>query len=119
MPAAHGPVRVNLRDDFDPNADRETKIAVRAPLINGDFGEPDRILVPEGRAWRPIAEGPLALQHLTRRGKPSVGRQHGRPQPTHGIAEMVDVNDLTEVVRPIRPAIRVINDYVLILCTFE
>jgi hypothetical protein len=42
--------RLNLRDDLDPNADRETKIAVRAPLINGDFGEPVRILVPEGRA---------------------------------------------------------------------
>ena len=32
------------------NADGETKIAVRASLINGNFGEPVRILVPEGRA---------------------------------------------------------------------
>ena len=28
--------------------------------------------------------------------------QRGRPQPSHGIAEMVDVDDLTEVVRPVR-----------------
>jgi hypothetical protein len=77
--------------------------------INGNFGEPVRILVPEDRARRPIAEGPLALEQLTRRGKPSVGRQHGRPHPSHGIAEMVDVNDLAEVVRPVCPAIRVIR----------
>src|SRR5580704_11255621 len=99
---------LRLRDDLDRNADRETKIAVSAPLINSDFGEPVRILVPEGRARRPIAEGPLALQQLTRRDELSVGRQRGRPQPSHGIAEMVDVNDFAEIVRPICPTIRVI-----------
>ena len=78
------------------------------PLIDGDFGKPVRVLVPEGGARRPIAEGPFALQHPTRRGKPSVGRQHGRPQPSHGIAEMIDVNDLAEVVRPVCPAVRAI-----------
>jgi hypothetical protein len=78
------------------------------PLINSDFGEPVRILVPEGRARRPIAEGPLALQHPTRRDKPRVGRQHGSPQPSHVIAEMVEVNNLSEIVRPVCPAIRVI-----------
>ncbi len=34
--------------------------------------------------------------------------QRGRPQPSHGIAEMVDVNDFAEIVRPICPTILVI-----------
>jgi hypothetical protein len=52
---------LHLRDDLDRNANRETKVAVRAPLINGDFGEPVRILVPEGRA------GGRSLKVLARR----------------------------------------------------
>jgi hypothetical protein len=54
--------RLPSRDDLDRTADRETKIAVRAPLVNGDFGKPVRILVPKGRAERPITEGPFAFQ---------------------------------------------------------
>jgi hypothetical protein len=80
-----------------------------ASLINGGFSEAVRVLVPEGCTWRPIAKGPLALQQLSRRGKPSIGREDGRPQPCHGIAEMVDVNDLAEVIWPVRPAIRLIS----------
>src|SRR5262245_13116665 len=100
--------RLHLRDDLDRNSNRQPKIAVRAPLIDGDFGQSVRILVPECRAWRPIAEGPLALQYLARRAKLSAGRQHGCPQPSHGIAEMIDVNNLAEVVRPVCAAIRAI-----------
>src|SRR5262249_39850466 len=62
------------RSDLDRSADRETKIAVRAPLIDRDFGESVRILVPERRARWPIAEGLRALQHSVRRNKQSVGR---------------------------------------------
>ena len=89
------------KDDLDGNADREAEIVVRAPLIDRDFGKPVRILVPEGRVWRPIAEGSRALQRPTRHGKPCAGRQHSRPQPDHGIAEMIDVNDFAEVVWPV------------------
>jgi len=95
-------MRLPLRDDLYRSADRETKIAVRAPLVDRYLGESVRILVPKGHAWRPIAEGPQSFQYSTCRGKPSVARQYGRPQPSHGIAEMVDVDDLTEVVRPVR-----------------
>src|SRR5262249_2092446 len=84
---------LHLRDDLDRTANRETQLAVRAPLIDGDFSKSVGILVPESRARRSIAEGPLALQLPVRRGKPRVGRQHGRPQPGHGIAEMIDVDD--------------------------
>src|SRR5262249_2790296 len=85
--------RRHLRHSLDRNSDRDPKIAVRAPMIAGDFGQSVQILVPECRAGRPIAEGPLALQSLARRAKLSAGRQHGCPQPSHGIAEMVDVNN--------------------------
>ena len=50
-----------LFNDFDRSANRKTELAVSAPLIDGDFGKPVRILVPEGRARRLIAEGPRAL----------------------------------------------------------
>ena len=52
----------SLRDDLDRIADRETKIAVRAPLVDRYLGKPVRILVPKGRSWRPITEGPFAFQ---------------------------------------------------------
>ena len=48
---------LHSRDDLDRNADLKTELAIRAPLIDGNFGKPVRILVPEGRARRPIAEG--------------------------------------------------------------
>jgi len=35
-------------------------------------------------------------------------RQHERPQPGHGIAEVIDVNDLAQIVRLVRLAMRVI-----------
>src|SRR5262245_3202023 len=35
-------------------------------------------------------------------------RQHDRPQPGHRIAVVIDVNDLGQIVRPIRPAMCVI-----------
>jgi len=57
-------------DDFDRNANRKTELTVRAPLIDGDFGEPVRILVPEGHAGRSIAKSPRALQHSTRHDQP-------------------------------------------------
>src|SRR5215831_3231382 len=92
-------------DDINRGADRKTERAVRASLIDGDFRKPVRILIPEGRARRPISERPRALENPTRRGKPRVRRQHRRPQARHGIAEVIEVDDLAEVVRPIRPAI--------------
>src|SRR6516164_2547436 len=70
--------------------------------------KPVRILVPKGLAWLPIAEGPLALQYPTRCGEFSVWGQRGRSQPSHGIAEMVDVDDLTLVIRPVCAAIRAV-----------
>src|SRR5262249_56693293 len=84
--------RFHLRDDLDRNSDREPKIAVRAPLIDGDFGQSVGILVPECRAWRPIAEGPLALQYLARPAKLSAGRQHGCPHPRHAIPQTIDAH---------------------------
>src|SRR6478736_7728474 len=96
------------RDDLDRNADLETELAIGAPLINGDFGKSVRIFVPECHAPRQIAEGHRALQNPTRRGKACIEWQHGRPQPGHGIAEMVDVNDRRKVVRRVCPAISVI-----------
>ena len=55
MPLLHS------RYDFDRCANRETELAVGAPLIYGDFSKPVRILVPEGRTRRLITEGPRAL----------------------------------------------------------
>src|SRR5262245_64256412 len=99
---------LELSDDLDRTADRKTKIAVCAPAIDRDFGKPVRILVPESRARRPIAEGPRVLEHAARRGKFGIGRQHRCPQAGHGIAEVIDVDDFGEVVRPLSSAIRVI-----------
>jgi len=67
-------IRPHSRDDLDRCADRNAEIAVRAPLIDGDFGKSVRILVPEGHARWAIAEGPCALQHVIRRCEPCVGR---------------------------------------------
>src|SRR4029453_16260135 len=94
---------LHSRDDLDRTADLKTELAIGAPLINGDFGKSVRIFVPECHALRQIAEGHGALPPPTRRGKACIERQHGRPQPGHGIAEMVDVNDLRKVVRPVCP----------------
>ena len=55
MPLLHS------RYDFDRCANRETELAVGAPLIYGNFSKPVRILVPEGRALRLIAKGACAL----------------------------------------------------------
>lgn len=41
--------RLHSRDDLDRIANRETELAVRAPLIDGDFDEAVGIRVPEGR----------------------------------------------------------------------
>jgi hypothetical protein len=40
---------LHSRDDLDRNADLKTELAIRAPLINGDFGKSVRIFVPECR----------------------------------------------------------------------
>src|SRR6516162_2616104 len=66
---ADGPCR-HSSDDLDRSADRETEIAVGASLIDGDFREPVRILIPERLARRPIAEGHRTLQHSTHNGQP-------------------------------------------------
>jgi hypothetical protein len=68
---------IALESSRGRSMDRETEFTVRTPLIDSDFGKSVRILIPEGRPRRPIAEGPRALQHSTRRGKSCVGRQHG------------------------------------------
>src|SRR5262249_22105530 len=99
---------LELSDDRDRTADRQTEIAVCASLVDRDFGKPVRVLVREARAERPIAEGPRALEHAARRGELGVGRQHRRPQAGHGIAEVINVDDFGEVVRPVRSAVRVI-----------
>jgi hypothetical protein len=39
--------RRRSRDDLNANADRQTEIAVPTSLIDGDFGKPIRILVPQ------------------------------------------------------------------------
>src|ERR1700747_159791 len=70
---------LELSDDFDRTADCKPKIAVRATLVDRDFGKPVRILVPEGRAGRAIAEGPCALERAPRGGELGVGRPHRRP----------------------------------------
>jgi hypothetical protein len=51
-----------LNNDFDRAADDEAEVAVGAAAINGDFGKAVRILIPERRAGRPIAEGCCALE---------------------------------------------------------
>src|SRR6516225_1122067 len=81
---------------------------VRPPLVDSNFGESVRILIPEGRAERPIAEGRRALQHPTRGRKSCIGCQHGGPQPGHSVAEMIHVHDLEKVVWPIGPTILII-----------
>jgi hypothetical protein len=98
----------NSRCDLDRTANRKTKLAVGTPLIDGDFGKAVRVLVPQSRARRQITGGPRAFQQLPGRGKSCPLWQHGRPEARHGVAEMVDVDDLREVVRPVWPAIRVI-----------
>lgn len=86
--------------DLDPSADRETEVNIGPPKIDGKFGKP--ICVGQ------VAESPRALEHPICRGKPCVGGQHGRPYPGHGIAEVLDVDDLAELIRPIRLAMRAI-----------
>jgi len=44
-------------DGFDPNANRQAEVLVRAPLIDGNFNKSVRILIPEGRTRWPIAQG--------------------------------------------------------------
>ena len=46
-------------------ANRKIELAVSSALIDGDFGKSVRVLVPECRARRLIAEGPRALQQST------------------------------------------------------
>jgi hypothetical protein len=41
---------LHSRDDLDRSADRKTEVAVGAPQVDRNFGEPVRILIPEGRA---------------------------------------------------------------------
>ena len=94
--------RLHSRDNFNGNTDRKTELAVRAPLIYGDFGQSVGILIPESRAWLPITERPRALQYPSRDGEPCGTRELGDPQAGHGIAEMIDVIDLAEFVRPAR-----------------
>src|SRR5262249_28965636 len=101
-------LRVDLSDDLDRTADRKTKLVVCAPAIDRDFAKPVSILIPEGRAEWTIAEGPRVLQPAACRGEHAVGRQDARPQPGHGIAEVIDVDDFGKVVRPVSSAIRVI-----------
>jgi hypothetical protein len=57
---------------------------------------------------RPIAERPRVLEHAARGGELGIGRQHRCAQAGHGIAEVIDVDDFGEVVRPVSSAIRVI-----------
>lgn len=61
-------------DDFDRNANRKTKITIRASLINGDLNKPIRILIPKGRTKRTIAEGHRVLQYPASRGQPYISR---------------------------------------------
>src|SRR5262245_22825148 len=98
---------VELSDDIDRTADGKTELAIRATLVDRDFGKPVRILVPEGRAGWPIAKRPRVLDHAARRGKFGIGRQHRCPQAGHGIAEVIDVDDFGKVVRPVSSAVRV------------
>jgi hypothetical protein len=47
---------LHSRDDLDRRADRKIKVAVCAALIDGDLGKPVRVLIPERRSGRQIAE---------------------------------------------------------------
>src|SRR5262249_41680154 len=100
--------RLHSRDNFNGNTDRKTELAVRAPLIDGDFGKSVGVLIPEGRAWLPLAERPRALQNPCRDDESCGGQELGYPQASHGIAEMIDVDDLAEVVWPVCLAVRVV-----------
>jgi hypothetical protein len=51
--------------DLDWRADREAKLTIRAPLIDRDFDKSIRIFVPEGAAYRQIAESSRVLQDPT------------------------------------------------------
>jgi hypothetical protein len=66
-------------DDLDRAADRKAKIAVRAPAIDGDLGKTVRILIPERRARRPVAEGPCTLEPAAGGGKPGASMDARRP----------------------------------------
>jgi len=81
IPADQLPRTVNSGDDHDRTADRKAKVAVRAPAIDGDLGKAVRILVPEGRAGRPVAERPCPLEHAARGGEPGVGGSMGARKP--------------------------------------
>lgn len=50
------------KDNLDQIANRETELAIRPPLIDCDFNKPVGILVPEGCAWRSVAESSGALE---------------------------------------------------------
>src|SRR5262249_23282026 len=97
-----------LSDDLDRPTHCQPQIAVRAALVDRDFGKPVRILVPEGRTRRAIAEGPRPLQDAPRSGELDAGCQRRCPQAGHGVAEMIDVDDFGEVVGPVSSAIRVV-----------
>src|SRR5262245_61881667 len=99
---------LELSDDLDRTADGKTEIAIRATLVDRDFGKPVRILVPERRAGWPIAKRPRVLEYAARRRELGAGRQHRCPQAGHGIAEVIDVDDFGKVVRPVSSAVRVI-----------
>jgi hypothetical protein len=67
-------------DDPDPHANRETKLAVGAALIDGDFNKAVGILIPESRAQWPIAESPGVLR--SRKSTSSVNPRSGPFQIT-------------------------------------
>jgi hypothetical protein len=69
-----GLLGLHSSDDFDRNANRKTKITIRASLINGDLNKPIRILIPKGRTKRTIAEGHRVLQYPASRGQPCISR---------------------------------------------
>ena len=79
---------------------------IRAPLIDGDFDKSVRVLIPEGGAHRQVA--PRALQDPTCRNESGIKWHCRCPQAGHGVAEVVDIADLAEIVRPVWAAIRVI-----------
>ena len=57
----------SLKNNLEEIANhRETELATRATLIDGDFNKPVGILVPEGCAWRPVAESPGAFAYMPR-----------------------------------------------------
>ena len=100
-----------LNNNFDRAADDKAEIAVGAAAINGDFGKAVRILIPERRAGRPIAEGCCALEGPRRHRKPGLFRQPRCAQASHRIAEMVDVDDFGKVVRPVCAALRALRSF--------